>query len=49
VAPSIVIFDSKSDLYAEVLECFFTNPGWRNSWKGVHIDLTAADIETSDR
>ena len=37
-------FDSKSDLYAEVLECFFTDPGWDNSWKGVHIDLTAADI-----
>jgi|SRR5215831_19280697 len=37
-------FDSKSDLYAEVLECFFTDPGWENSWKGVHIDLTAADI-----
>jgi len=37
-------FDTKSDLYAEVLECFFTDPGWENSWKGVHIDLTAADI-----
>lgn len=37
-------FESKSDLYAEVLECFFTDPGWNNSWKGVHIDLTAADI-----
>jgi TetR/AcrR family transcriptional repressor of nem operon len=37
-------FNTKSDLYAEVLECFFTDPGWNNSWKGVHIDLTAADI-----
>src|SRR5262249_11476494 len=37
-------FDSKSDLYAEVLECFFTDPGWENSWKGVHIDLPPADI-----
>jgi AcrR family transcriptional regulator len=37
-------FESKSDLYAEVLECFFTDPGWSNSWEGVHIDLTAADI-----
>jgi AcrR family transcriptional regulator len=37
-------FDSKSDLYAEVLECFFTDPGWSNSWKGVHIDVRAADI-----
>jgi len=23
-------FRSKSDLYAEVLECFFTDPGWSN-------------------
>jgi AcrR family transcriptional regulator len=37
-------FRTKSDLYAEVLECFFTDPGWGNSWKGVHIDLAAADI-----
>ena len=37
-------FDSKRDLYAEVLECFFTDPGWSNSWKGVYIDLGAADI-----
>ena len=36
-------FDSKSDLYAEVLGCFFTDPGWNNSWEGVHVDLTAAD------
>jgi len=36
-------FESKSDLYAEVLECFFTDPKWNNSWEGVHVDLTAAD------
>jgi TetR/AcrR family transcriptional repressor of nem operon len=36
-------FTSKSDLYAEVLECFFTDPKWNNSWKGVHVDLNAAD------
>ena len=36
-------FASKSDLYAEVLECFFTDPKWNNSWKGVDVDLTAAD------
>ena len=36
-------FASKSDLYAEVLECFFTNPEWNNSWEGVNVDLTAAD------
>ena len=37
-------FDSKSDLYAEVLECFFTDSGWNDSWDGVHVDLTAADV-----
>jgi len=25
-------FDSKSDLYAEVLGCFFTDPDWKNCW-----------------
>lgn len=37
-------FDSKSDLYAETLGCFFTDPGWKNNWEGVEIDPTAADI-----
>jgi TetR/AcrR family transcriptional repressor of nem operon len=37
-------FPSKSDLYAEVLECFFTDPKWNNSWEGVHIDMKAADV-----
>jgi TetR/AcrR family transcriptional repressor of nem operon len=36
-------FDSKSDLYAEVLRCFFTDPNWKNRWEGVHVDLAAAD------
>ncbi len=36
-------FASKSDLYAEVLECFFTDPKWNSSWEGVHVDLTAED------
>jgi TetR/AcrR family transcriptional repressor of nem operon len=36
-------FASKSDLYAEVLECFFTDPKWNSSWEGVHVDLGAAD------
>jgi len=36
-------FDSKSDLYAEALACFFTDPEWNNSWEGVDIDLAAAD------
>jgi TetR/AcrR family transcriptional regulator, transcriptional repressor for nem operon len=37
-------FAGKDDLYAEVLQCFFTDPEWENSWEGVHVDLTAADI-----
>src|SRR5215469_5827777 len=37
-------FDSKSDLYAEALQCFFTDPGWDSNWKGVEIDRNAADI-----
>src|SRR6202789_1543952 len=36
-------FDSKSDLYAEVLGCFFTDPDWKSRWKGVHVDLAAPD------
>jgi AcrR family transcriptional regulator len=37
-------FDSKSDLYAEVLQCFFTDPNWENCWEGVHVDRASADI-----
>ena len=33
-------FESKSDLYAEVLSCFFTDPNWKNHWDGVEIDKT---------
>lgn len=36
-------FESKGDLYAEVLGCFFTDPEWRNCWEGVDVDLTAGD------
>jgi len=34
-------FDSKSDLYAEALGCFFTDPNWKSRWKGVTVDLSA--------
>jgi AcrR family transcriptional regulator len=34
-------FKSKSDLYAEVLGCFFTDPNWKNCWKGVEVDLAS--------
>lgn len=34
-------FESKSDLYAEVLGCFFTDPNWKNRWEGVEVDLAS--------
>jgi AcrR family transcriptional regulator len=37
-------FQSKSDLYAEVLGCFFTDPDWKNCWEGVHVDLSSTDV-----
>jgi TetR/AcrR family transcriptional repressor of nem operon len=36
-------FHSKSDLYAEVLGCFFTDPHWKSCWEGVHVDLRSTD------
>lgn len=36
-------FDSKSDLYTEVLGCFFTDPNWKDCWEGVEIDLASAE------
>ncbi len=36
-------FASKSDLYAEALGCFFTDPDWKSRWEGVQVDLAAAD------
>ncbi len=36
-------FESKSDLYAEVLGCFFTDPNWKSRWKGVRVDLASPD------
>ena len=37
-------FDSKSDLYAEVLNCFFIDPNWKSCWEGVKVDLSSADV-----
>lgn len=37
-------FKSKSELYAEVLQCFFTDPNWKNCWEGVHVDMTSGDL-----
>jgi TetR/AcrR family transcriptional regulator, transcriptional repressor for nem operon len=37
-------FKSKSDVYVEVLDCFFTNPEWKNCWEGVDVDLSSSDV-----
>src|SRR6202041_1100525 len=37
-------FESKSDLYAQVLGCFFTDPEWKSCWDGVEVDLSSADV-----
>ena len=37
-------FKTKSDLYAEVLGCFFTDPNWKSCWKGVEVDLSSTDV-----
>ncbi len=37
-------FESKSELYAEVLGCFFTDPEWKNCWEGVEVDLKSAEV-----
>src|SRR5271155_1537332 len=37
-------FKSKSDLYAEVLSCFFTDPQWKSCWEGVEVDQSASDV-----
>jgi|SRR6185437_5571253 len=36
-------FASKSDLYSEVMACFFTDPNWKNRWKGVKVDLSSPE------
>jgi TetR/AcrR family transcriptional regulator, transcriptional repressor for nem operon len=36
-------FKGKSDLYSEVLGCFFTDPKWKNCWEGVEVDLKSSD------
>jgi TetR/AcrR family transcriptional regulator, transcriptional repressor for nem operon len=37
-------FESKSELYTEVLGCFFTDPEWKSCWEGVEVDLASADV-----
>src|SRR3984885_8919532 len=37
-------FESKSDLYVQVLGCFFTDPEWKSCWDGVEVDLSSRDV-----
>jgi TetR/AcrR family transcriptional regulator, transcriptional repressor for nem operon len=37
-------FQSKSDLYAEVMNCFFTDPEWKACWEGVTVDLSGTNV-----
>jgi AcrR family transcriptional regulator len=37
-------FESKSDLYSDILGCFLTDPEWKNCWQGVHVDLSSTDV-----
>jgi TetR/AcrR family transcriptional regulator, transcriptional repressor for nem operon len=37
-------FDSKSDLYAEAMDCFFTNPACGNRWEGVQVDPASGPV-----
>ncbi|HEY3948709.1 TetR/AcrR family transcriptional regulator [Phenylobacterium sp.] len=37
-------FSSKSDLYAEAMDCFFTNPECGNRWEGVEVDPAQGPI-----
>ena len=37
-------FKSKSDLYIEALNCFFTDPEWKNCWEGVEINPNSEDF-----
>jgi TetR/AcrR family transcriptional regulator, transcriptional repressor for nem operon len=37
-------FRSKSELYVEVLGCFFTDPNWKSCWEGVEVDLASTDV-----
>jgi AcrR family transcriptional regulator len=36
-------FETKSDLYTEVLRCFFTDPNWKSRWKGLEVDLCSKE------
>src|SRR5260370_30349589 len=33
---------SKSDLYTNVMGCFFTDAEWKNHWEGVEVDMASS-------
>ncbi|HEY1605952.1 MAG TPA: helix-turn-helix domain-containing protein [Allosphingosinicella sp.] len=37
-------FSSKSELYAEAMDCFFTNPACGNRWEGVNVDVSKGEV-----
>jgi AcrR family transcriptional regulator len=37
-------FSSKSELYAEAMDCFFTNPACGNRWEGVTVDVSRGEV-----
>ena len=37
-------FESKSELYVQVLACFFTDPEWKSCWEGVEVDLASSEV-----
>src|SRR5260370_37832052 len=37
-------FNNKSDLYAEVLACFFIGPNWKDCWGDVQVDRSSTDV-----
>jgi AcrR family transcriptional regulator len=37
-------FSSKSQLYAEAMDCFFTNPACGNRWDGVTVDVSRLSV-----
>src|SRR5256885_8683830 len=41
LSPYTTLFRS---LYAEVLNCFFTDPEWKSCWEGVKVDLSSGDV-----
>src|SRR5215831_18993737 len=37
-------FKNKNALYVEALRCFFTDPTWKNRWKGIDISPDSGDV-----